>query len=186
MKLRRAQTAARAALGQYDAVMRDAGGRNQGPPTAKLYVSNLDPGVTPRDIKELFELVGPLTKHELNFDARGRSKGTAEVVFRSAKHAESALKKYNNVKLDGRPMRIELVLKAGAPGGGTVLSSGIRVTRGGAASASRAARGPAARTVTGTRSYGGRGRGRGRGRARGRPARASRAALDGDLDMYMN
>ena len=67
MKLRRAQTAARAALGQYDAVMRDAGGRNQGPPTAKLYVSNLDPGVTPRDIKELFELVGPLTKHELNF-----------------------------------------------------------------------------------------------------------------------
>ena len=69
MKLRRAQTAARAALGQYDAVMRDAGGRNQGPPTAKLYVSNLDPGVTPRDIKELFELVGPLTKHELNFQA---------------------------------------------------------------------------------------------------------------------
>ena len=72
MKLRRAQTAARAALGQYDAVMRDAGGRNQGPPTAKLYVSNLDPGVTPRDIKELFELVGPLTKHELNFQAPAR------------------------------------------------------------------------------------------------------------------
>ena len=63
------RNAFQALLGQYDAVMRDTGGRNQGPPTAKLYVSNLDPGVTPRDIKELFELVGPLTKHELNFQA---------------------------------------------------------------------------------------------------------------------
>ena len=40
MKLRRTQAAARAALGQYDAVMRDAGGRNQGPPTAKLYLGH--------------------------------------------------------------------------------------------------------------------------------------------------
>lgn len=57
--------------------------------SARLAVSNLDPRVTNQDIKELFGEVGPLLKHSLNFDARGRSKGSAEVVFRRAQDAQA-------------------------------------------------------------------------------------------------
>ena len=118
--------------------------------SARLAVSNLDPRVTNQDIKELFGEVGPLLKHSLNFDARGRSKGSAEVVFRRAQDAQAAMRKYDGVKLDGKPMRIEEVggkVSAGLPNGGQRLSSGITVSK------PRAGRGAAAgwgraRTVT--------------------------------------
>ena len=68
----------------------------------------------------------------MNFDQNGRSKGTAEVILARRQDAVQAIKTYNGVKLDGRPLRIELV--GGAPGGVT-LSSGVTVTgvRGGGA-----------------------------------------------------
>ena len=68
----------------------------------------------------------------MNFDQNGRSKGTAEVILAHRQDAMQAIKTYNGVKLDGRPLRIELV--GGAPGGVT-LSSGVTVTgvRGGGA-----------------------------------------------------
>ena len=71
----------------------------------------------------------------MNFDQNGRSKGTAEVILARRQDAVQAIKTYNGVKLDGRPLRIELV--GGAPGGVT-LSSGVTVTgvRGGAFSVS--------------------------------------------------
>ena len=116
--------------------------------SARLVVSNLDPRVTNQDIKELFSELGPLSKHSLNFDARGNSKGTAEVVFRRAQDAQAAVRKYNGVKLDGKPMRIEAVGSGGPaplPSGGQRLSSGITVSkpRGGRAPAG----GGRARTV---------------------------------------
>ncbi|MCH1923173.1 THO complex subunit 4, partial [Shewanella sp. A3A] len=39
----------------------------------------------------------------------GRSKGTAEVVFARRGDAVAAVKKYNNVQLDGKPMKIEIL-----------------------------------------------------------------------------
>ena len=69
-----------------------------------------------------------MKKHGLNFDQNGRSKGTAEVIFADRQAATEAIKSYNGVKLDGKPLRIELV--GGAPGGGRVLSSGVTVTGG--------------------------------------------------------
>ena len=150
-RTRRAAAAARAAM---DVDMAPGGGasvplipRRGG--SARLAVSNLDPRVTNQDIKELFGEVGPLLKHSLNFDARGRSKGSAEVVFRRAQDAQAAVRKYNGVKLDGKPMRIEEVGGGPAllPSGGQRLSSGITVSK------PRAGRGVAvgggrARTVT--------------------------------------
>lgn len=57
----------------------------------------------------------------------GRSEEQAEVVYLNKAHALAALKKYNRVCLDGKPMHIELVSQP--PAGGRVveaLSSGIR------------------------------------------------------------
>ena len=100
--------------------------------SARLVVSNLDPRVTNQDIKELFGELGPLSKHSLNFDARGNSKGTAEVVFRRAQDAQAAVRKYNGVKLDGKPMRIEAVGSGGPaplPSGGQKRDFSLRIRR---------------------------------------------------------
>ncbi|KAJ7538624.1 hypothetical protein O6H91_11G057100 [Diphasiastrum complanatum] len=123
----------------------------------KLYVSNLDYGVSNEDIK-----------------------GTAEVVFTRKPDALAAMKRYNNVQLDGKPMKIELI--------GTNLMTGVaQIANGSTAAAGRARSGL---TTVSTRGRGGLGprrlsRGRGRGRGRRGPAlQKSTEDLDADLENY--
>lgn len=50
-----------------------------------------------------------MKRYGIHYDKSGRSKGTAEVVFMRQSDALAAIKKYNNMRLDGKPLQIELV-----------------------------------------------------------------------------
>lgn len=90
-------------------------------PGSTVQVSNLDPvAVSNQDVLELFEQIGPLKKSGLILDNLGRSLGMAEVSFKRPEDAEKAVRSYNGVRLDGRPMNVVLSRT-------TTLSSGIQV-----------------------------------------------------------
>jgi RNA recognition motif-containing protein len=93
----------------------------------KLSVSNLDPGVTETDVKDLFSDVGELKSYRL-FD-----NGVAEVVYKSKQDAMDAINRYHGVPLDGKPMIIKNVDTAENGRGGVLdrLSTGPRGGGGG-------------------------------------------------------
>ncbi|GAB2287651.1 hypothetical protein Dimus_022021 [Dionaea muscipula] len=85
-----------------------AAGLSRSESSTKLFISNLDNGVSNDDIRELFSEVGELKRYAIHFDKNGRPSGSAEVVYARRSDAFAALKRYNNVQLDGRPMKIEI------------------------------------------------------------------------------
>ncbi|KAK9075809.1 hypothetical protein SSX86_004138 [Deinandra increscens subsp. villosa] len=153
----------------------------------RLYVSNLDYGVSNEDIKELFSEVGDLKKYSINYDRSGRSKGTAEIMFSRQQDALAAVKRYNNVQLDGKPMKVEIVgINLVAPVGGPPLANNSigymnGYPRGGQGRNGGFGR-PRGAGVAG-RGFAGAGRGRGRGRG-GPGEKISADDLDADLEKY--
>nr|CAN80452.1 hypothetical protein VITISV_029873 [Vitis vinifera] len=75
----------------------------------KLYISNLDYGVTNEDIRELFSEIGDIKRYAVHYEKNGRPSGSAEVVYTRRSDAFAAVKRYNNVLLDGKPMKIEII-----------------------------------------------------------------------------
>ncbi|CAN1160816.1 THO complex subunit 4C [Linum perenne] len=167
----------------------------------KLYVSNLDHKVSNDDIRELFAEIGELKRYAVHFDRTGRPSGSAEVVYMRRSDAFSALKKYNNVLLDGKPMKIEIV---GANTDAVPISARVNVTgvngrpkrtvvmtqnrRGGFLQGTRG-RGAAASGRGGNKRGGSSSRGGGRGGGRGRGKKGvekSADQLDKELENYHN
>ncbi|KAI9509311.1 hypothetical protein F5148DRAFT_772189 [Russula earlei] len=71
-------------------------------PVEKIVVSNLPPDVNEAQVKELFQTtVGPLREVNLHYDANGRSKGVASVVFQKKGDGNKAYQQYNNRLIDG-------------------------------------------------------------------------------------
>ncbi|XP_011624054.1 THO complex subunit 4A isoform X2 [Amborella trichopoda] len=151
----------------------------------KLYISNLDYGVSNEDIKELFSEVGDLKRYSIHYDRSGRSKGTAEVVFSRRADAVAAVKRYNNVQLDGKPMKIEIVgTNLVTPAPIPQVANGLLATPNGIPrSVQPRGAGIIGRGPRGGGRGGGRGRGRG-GRGGGRGEKVSAADLDADLEKY--
>ncbi|XP_034688044.1 THO complex subunit 4A isoform X2 [Vitis riparia] len=149
----------------------------------KLYISNLDYGVSNEDIKELFSEVGDLKRYSIHYDRSGRSKGTAEVVFSRRGDAVAAVKRYNNVQLDGKPMKIEIVgTNIATPAAVPPVTNGTFGNSNGGLRSAQGRGGSQGRPRGGS---GGRGFGRGRGRGRGgRGEKVSAEDLDADLEKY--
>lgn len=146
----------------------------------KLYISNLDYGVSNEDIRELFSEVGVLKHCDIHYDRSGRSKGTAEVVYLRGQNAVVAMKRYNNVQLDGKPLKIELI--------GTNLLSPINQAMNGAAALRRGRR-PSAMTAgrgqrSGFRQSQGRGRGQGKKHLVGEKNIVTAEELNAELEKY--
>ena len=132
---------------------------------------------------------GPVRSAQLNYNAEGKSKGVANVVYSRSGDAAKAVKEYNTRTFDGRPMKIELIISAdaavvsvpavsrlGAPVQGS-KTQGYFLLRGLIRLSARGA------NVRGRGGKSQRGRG-GRRNNNGKPK--TQEELDAELDGYMN
>ncbi|KAJ3251680.1 hypothetical protein HK103_002203 [Boothiomyces macroporosus] len=133
--------------------------------TDKLVVSNLAQSVSQNDVKELFSRIGPVKSAQLNYNAEGKSKGVATVIFAKSGDASKAYNEYHNRPLDNKPMKIELIINPNSAKIASIAQAqpqrgGLQKKRGGLQKK--------------------------RGERRPKPADKDAMELDAEMDAYMN
>ncbi|PWZ01054.1 RNA-binding domain-containing protein [Testicularia cyperi] len=94
---------------------RDKSEDNQVKPTGKVLIENLHYDVSERELKELFEQIGPVVKSFIRFDRSGRSTGKAVVIYDNPNHAMQAKNEYDGAKAKGQVISITQELRAERP-----------------------------------------------------------------------
>jgi len=88
-------------------------GPSSGSGDSKILVSNLPRDVNEAQIKEYFvKSVGPIKKVEISYGPNGVSRGIANITFHRFDGATKALGALNGLLVDGRPMKIEVLVDA--------------------------------------------------------------------------
>lgn len=88
-------------------------GPSGSPSNGKIIVTGLPRDVNEGMIKEYFmKQVGPIKRVEISYGPGGVSRGVANITFSRADSAIKAVEECNNVAIDGRPIKIELILDA--------------------------------------------------------------------------
>lgn len=158
-------------------------GPRSGGSDSKIIVSNLPNDVTEKMVKDYFsDAIGPVKRVTLSYGANGVMNGTVTIIFVRADSATKALETLNGIKVDNRPMKIEVVLDA-SKAAATVPTKGLsdRITAG--------AKGPKPATADKSATNGAATRGgraaRGRGGRRGRNAGRAKPKTADELDAEM-
>lgn len=153
---------------------------------SKIQVSNLPKDVNEPQIKEYFvKSVGPIKKVEISYGPGGVSRGIATIIFARPDGATKAVSALNGLLVDGKPMKIEVILDARRA---ATIPPPKRLSE--RIAAPKAEPKSAAVTKTGASAgSGARGKGRSRG-TRGRnarPAQKTAEELDSEMvDYFVN
>ncbi|CAE7011426.1 hypothetical protein CFE70_002059 [Pyrenophora teres f. teres 0-1] len=153
----------------------------------KIMVSNLPRDIDQVQLQDYFVSavgVGRPKKVLLQYDAAGRSVGSATVIFNRHDQATKATAALDGVKIDGRPVRVEILVSASAiPATTRSASLADRVTQ-----PKKDKPKPATTEKTAAGAARGRGQTRGRGKGRGgrdaRPKKKTVEELDAEMADY--
>lgn len=161
----------------------------------KIIVSNLPRDVDEKQIQDYFsQSVGPVKKVFLQYGPTGASQGRATIIFSKPGGANKALEVNNGVLVEGKPMRIEIVVDASRATTHDTKTKTLseRISAPKSAAAQPKSAGPKKDKVTEKPAAGSavrgvktaRGRGAKRGRNAGRPKRKTADQLDAEMTDY--
>ncbi|EGX88497.1 RNA annealing protein Yra1, putative [Cordyceps militaris CM01] len=163
-----------------------AQGKATGPQgESKVIVSNLPKDVSEQQIKEYFvQSVGPIKRVELSYGPNSQSRGIANVIFHKPDGASRAFQKLNGLLVDGRPIKIEIVV--GAAQADKVIPRVKTLAERSSQPKAQPRSAAAGKQINNAGKDGAKGKaGKGRRGRDARPAKKTATELDADMDNYM-